>query len=351
MKTSPRLYLGTMTFAWSQSSSKIDKAIAQKMIECFRDQSPNSNVYIDTARIYAAGNTEVCLKDALAELQQDASSNSFLIGTKAHPSQPGGLSKTGIERQFAASCNALAMDSFEEYYLHQPDPEHSLLESLQILDQYKREGKIKVIGMSNYHADEMERAFELCARHNLAPPTVYQGLYNPLNRAVEDSLLHVLHKHDCQFIAYNPLAAGLLSGKHTSLNSVQKGRFCNNPNYLPRFYTKANFEALAILQAACHKTNIKLLEATYRWLLCHSALQSTDGVLLGASSLDQLQQNLDACQRAQTDPLPDELLTAFDTAWAITQRNGAFPYWRSYSGDMPNREKLDPGASYQANKK
>ena len=116
------------------------------------------------------------------------------------------------------------------------------------------------------------------------------------------------------------------------------------------FYTKENFQAITIIQQACQDAGITMVEATYRWLLYHSLLKSTDGILIGASSIQQLQQNLESCtSSARSEPLPDTILQAFDDAWIIT-RPTAFPYWRSYSSDMPNRDQLDPGASYDAAK-
>jgi aflatoxin B1 aldehyde reductase len=212
--------------------------------------------------------------------------------------------------------------------------------------------------MSNYHASEVRRAFELCREHGLAPPSVYQGLYNPLNRAVEDELIPVLRENGCSFVAYNPLAAGMLTGKHTDPdpNRAQSGRFKNNPNYLPRFYTPSNFQAVDRIRDACRREGIPMVEATYRWMLRHSALSGSDGLLLGASSVPQLDQNLRACAAAASQggggggALPDSVLAAFDEAWSLT-RDAAFPYWRSYSSDMPGRESLNPGASYEAAKK
>mmetsp|Transcript_6164 Transcript_6164/g.17566 ORF Transcript_6164/g.17566 Transcript_6164/m.17566 type:complete len:162 (-) Transcript_6164:65-550(-) len=150
-------------------------------------------------------------------------------------------------------------------------------------------------------------------------------------------------------------AAGLLTGKHKDLDTVAKGRFKKNQNYLPRFYTPANFAAFQLIQDRCEKDQISMVDATFRWLLCHSSLEAdSDGILLGASSLDQLDENLAACKTAAAaaesdSPLSDELLAAFDKAWDLT-REGAFPYWRSYSSDMPDRETLDQGASYKASK-
>lgn len=211
------------------------------------------------------------------------------------------------------------------------------------------DGKIGAVGMSNYHADEVARAFALCEQHALTKPSVYQGLYNPLNRAAEDELLPVLRQHGCAFVAYNPLAAGLLTGKHTSApgGEVLAGRFKDNPNYLPRFYTDANFRALGAITAACEAAGWPVLDATYCWMLRHSALGVDDGLLLGASSLAQLDANLAACAKADELELPAPVKEAFDGAWAVT-KDGAFPYWRSYSADMPGRDALHPGASYQA---
>lgn len=301
--------------------------------------------FVDTARIYAGGQTEATIGMILPKIEHE-----LRIGTKAHPSQNKGLSPEGIQAQLDASFQAMNIHLCGEYYLHQPDPEHSLLDSLIYLDTLVAQGKISAIGMSNYHADEMERAFQLCAEHNLTPPTVYQGLYNPINRLVEEELLPVLKRNNCSFVAYNPLAGGLLTGKHLDPDKVMKGRFKNNQYYLPRFYTAPNFEATQIIREACK--DISMVEATFRWLLCHSDLTQHDGVLLGASSISQLDENLVACGAAiDKGPLPDEVVDAFDRAWGITRANNPFAYWRSYSMDMPSRDTRDQGASYEVAKK
>lgn len=208
----PRAYLGTMTFGWSQTSSYVDESIALEMVQRFVafDRSLEVTDHrIDTARIYAGGKTEKIVGDVLGKLELPPDSPStLLVGTKAAPSvKPGGLSPEGIAGQFEISTDALKLTSCDEYYLHQPDTEHSLLESLKSADELVREGKVSKIGLSNYHASEVSRAFQLCKEHGLTPPTVYQGLYNPLNRLVEDDLLPLLKENGCSFVAYNPLVS------------------------------------------------------------------------------------------------------------------------------------------------
>jgi aflatoxin B1 aldehyde reductase len=351
MAALPRVYLGTMTFGWSQASSKVDASVATGMVRKFAAAFPQgSPIHIDTARIYASGDTEPIVAAALS----GTAGPDFKVGSKAHPSQQGGLSDVGLRGQLDASCAALQATSLDEFYLHQPDTEHALLESLKTCDALVKEGKVRSVGLSNYHASEVARAMALCDEHSLVKPSVYQGIYNPLNRAVEEELLPVLRKHGCAFIAYNPLAAGLLTGAHSPGGEVKAGRFKDNPNYLPRFYTDANFTALGVMKAACDGAAIGLVEATYRWLLCHSALRadSRDGLLSGASSLEQLDSNLAAVDAARTaGPLPTAVHAAFEGAWAARKlREEAFPYWRSYSADMPGREGLHQGASYNAAK-
>lgn len=353
--TIPRIYLGTMSFGWSQTSRPVDPAVALEMVQRFIDFQEGMGInthHLDTARIYAGGKSEQYLKTILVKMSDTMPAGSkILVGTKAHPSFHSGLglSSEGIRTQLQASLEAMGTSSVEEFYLHQPDTEHDLLESLRYAHELVLEGKVQIIAMSNYHASEMARAFALCKEHNLTPPTVYQGLYNPLNRMVEDELLPLLKANGCAFVAYNPLAAGLLTGKYTSLDNIPKGRFKDNKNYLDRFFTQPNFDAVSLIQNQCHVDGISIVEATFRWLMCHSSLAAgMDGLLIGASSLEQLDQNLAACRAAvEKDNLSPELLAAFERAWDLT-KDTAFPYWRSFSADMPNREYLDSGASYEA---
>ena len=321
------------------------------MIDSFvKFQEHETAVHIDCARIYAGGDSEKILRDAASSYVSN--SPPLLFGTKAHPSQQEGLSAKGIMMQLETSLEALGVASVAEFYLHQPDESNTLLESLQCCDNLIKQGKIASVGLSNYHASEVQRVFELCKKHSLAKPSVYQGLYNPLNRCIEEDLLPVLRQNGCKFIAYNPLAAGLLTGKHLDSGEVKEGRFKNNPNYLPRFYTPVHFEALKIIQSACDDSGLNMVEATYVWLLRHSSLNESDGILIGASSIEQLEQNLKSCSTASESKLPQQVIDAFDKAWELIEsgEERPFPYWRSYSKDMPNRDSLDQGASYNAAK-
>jgi aflatoxin B1 aldehyde reductase len=142
-----------MTFGWAgQTSSAVDQAVANDMMRLFvRYCDENSTVvsppyHVDTARIYAGGKTEPMVGTAIREIE--SVKGSFLVGTKAHPSAKGGLSPEGMRAQLRESLDAMQLDSVSEYYLHQPDTENSLLDSLKCAHEMVTEGLVKTIGVS-----------------------------------------------------------------------------------------------------------------------------------------------------------------------------------------------------------
>eukprot|EP00122_Pirum_gemmata_P008536 Pgem_evm2s7871 len=140
------------------------------------------------------------------------------------------------------------------------------------------------------------------------------------------------------FYAYNPLAAGMLSGKYKSLNDIENGsRFKGDSPwvkiYQSRFMQENQFKAIDIIKQACQKANIPMAEASLRWLTNHSQLNSNlnDGLIVGASSMQHYNDNM-ASLTANT-PLPDALVKAFDVGYELC-KNNCPSYSRGYSGSQ-----------------
>ena len=141
--------------------------------------------------------------------------------------------------------------------------------------------------------------------------------------------------------------------------AVAAGRFKDNPNYLPRFYTDANFAALNTINAACDAAGISLLEDDVSMatqpLGPHAGRRPAARRVVDRTTREQYGRVRGRARRAghRPKPLPTSVIEAIDGVWdkVPALRDGAFPYWRSYSKDMPNRESLPPGASYNAAKK
>lgn len=169
---------------------------------------------------------------------------------------------------------------------------------------------------------------ELCLKHNYTLPSVYQGPYNALYRTTEHELLPCLRKYNMAFYAFNPLAGGWLTSRYhrdTADSSLEPGsRFDANrlqgKMYRARFWNDEFFTALDVLRDALRKegSGITEAEAALRWMMHHSQLEREKGdkVIIGASSVQQLEMNLVNFEKAE---LPQEILEAFNRGWNVTR--------------------------------
>jgi len=118
---------------------------------------------------------------------------------------------------------------------------------------------------------------------------------------------------------YNPLAGGLLTGKHAHQAPLPGTRFDGNQGYLDRYWHEANFEAVAELAKIAREAGRPLVSIALNWLLHHT---SVDCVVLGASRLEQLEQNFEVLEQG---PLSTDTVAACDRVWA--KLRGASPVY------------------------
>ena len=307
--------LGTMNFG-----PQVGLEDSSKMVDIFLSQGLQE---FDTAYVYNNGDSEKFLGNALKNVK----SSRPIVATKVNPRVSGKLDSKSIQGQLHESLARLHLESVDVLYLHFPDPTTSLRETLQCCSELHKQGYFKELGVSNYSAWQVVHIWHLCHENGWPKPTVYQGLYNGLSRNVEAELIPALRELGMRFYAYNPLAGGILSGKYTSIDEITPGRFTYRPNYKDRYWKKEFFDALNILNAACENRGISLVEAAFRWMTDHSELDATagDGVLIGASSNEQLKQNLTFFGKGK---LEQDILDAFDLSWGISKAESP-PYFRT----------------------
>jgi aflatoxin B1 aldehyde reductase len=314
-RISMKLILGTMTFG-----DQVDQVTAETLITSFRHAG---HVELDTAHIYCDGRTE----QMLGRILSAADRSSLYIASKVNPWNDGGLQAAEVQRQFAEILERLDSDSIDLLYLHSPDLETPIEQTLLACFELFQQDKFRHFGLSNFAAWQVAEVVELCRRHGWMEPEVYQGMYNALTRDVERELFPCLRNYGMRFYAYNPLAGGLLTGKHLSLQQIpDEGRFKQISGYLDRYWKQDYFAVLQELQTACAATGIKPVEVAMSWLVNHSLLDASsgDGIILGASSLTHLEQNMAACAQA---PLAQPLLEILDRGWEIIKPN-CFRYFR-----------------------
>jgi aryl-alcohol dehydrogenase-like predicted oxidoreductase len=269
---------------------------------------------LDTANVYADGRAESILGELTAGKRDQ-----FLIASKVGmPSADAGdaapLSPEAINRCVTASLRRLNTDYLDLYYLHQPDRATPVGETLTALDALVRAGTIRAVGVSNYAAWQIGQLIDTADRSGLVGPTVSQPLYNLLARRVETEYSEFSQQANLANVVYNPLAGGLLTGKHEFAVPEDDGRFGASglgPMYRQRYWVKGLFEAVTAISAAGHDFGLSPIEVALRWLLSRPMVTS---VLLGASSVAHLQGNVDA---AAGPPLPTELVERLDEIWRV----------------------------------
>jgi len=213
------------------------------------------------------------------------------------------------------------MNKVDLLYLHAPDHQTPLLDTLRAINDLHQAQQFSEWGLSNYASWEVVHIYHLCMANGWKPPSVYQGMYNCLTRGIEKELFPALRKCGMKFYAYNPLAGGILTGRYKFDESPEDGRFTNKTvwgnRYRDRFWHKQVFDAVDVIAKACETNNISMLIASLTWLYKHSQLKGEieDGVIIGGSSLSQISSNLDIVENIKE--LPEDVLKAIDQAWEI----------------------------------
>jgi aryl-alcohol dehydrogenase-like predicted oxidoreductase len=300
------LVLGTMTFG-----AQVDLDAAGTMLDHCLAAGVTA---IDTANVYAGGAAEQVVGRLIRGRRDE-----FSVATKVGiPTDDAAgdplLSPAAIRRCLDASLRRLGTEHVDVYYLHQPDRATPIADTMATMDELVRAGKVRGVGVSNYAAWQVADIEACAAANGFVRPTVSQILYNLLGRRVEDEYVEFAATHQITNIAYNPLAGGLLTGKHVANAAPgSDGRFGTSglgPQYRQRYWHDATFTAVAALADIASGAGLTLVELAYRWL---RSRPGADAIVLGASSVAQLTANLAA---AAGPDLSADVLTACDDVWA-----------------------------------
>lgn len=322
----PRIILGCMTFG--PDTSKGARITSLETYTSMLDLFQKSGYYeLDTARNYIGGLQEAFTRDAKYE------ERGFSIATKCYPNQPGLHAADKLEESLEKSLAELGTKCVDIFYLHAADRSLPFTEPLKKLDELHKKGKFVRLGLSNFTAFEVAEVVMHCKYNNWVRPTVYQGMYNALTRGIEPELIPVCRRYGIDIVVYNPIAAGIFSGKYRTKEIPQDGgRFSDSharvgARYRDRYFKDSYFEALHIIEPVVEKHGLTLLETAFRWLVHHSKLNikdgGNDGIIVGVSSEQQLEQNLKDLEKG---PLPEEVVKVLDEAWEVVMPT-ANPYW------------------------
>lgn len=187
------------------------------------------------------------------------------------------------------SLRRMGLDYVDIFYSHRPDPSTPLEETMQALVDIVRQGKALYVGISKYPAEMAARAYSYL-REQHVPCLVYQGRYNMIDRAIEEEIIPQAASEGAGFVAFSPLAQGLLTGKY--LHGIPEGSRMTHSRFLkPESLTPELLSRISAWNAEAEAEGRTLAQYALRWVLRREEVTS---VIIGASSVDQLKSNLAA---------------------------------------------------------
>ncbi|MFN0170142.1 MAG: aldo/keto reductase [Bryobacteraceae bacterium] len=297
-----RACFGTMTFG-----SQVNEAGAARIIDRCSDLGIN---FVDTANVYSQGVSEEYLGRILKGRRQQVILASKVRGKMGEAPDESGLSRAAILRGIDDSLRRLQTDYLDLYYLHQPDYATPIEETLETMDTLVRQGKVRYPASSNYAAWQVCQMQWLAEKSAYAPIRLTQPMYNLIARGVEQEYLPMCRSLGISTIVYNPLAGGMLTGKQKRQAPIEGTRFDGNKMYLDRYWHDAAFDAVEQLRGIAAEAGRSMVSLALNWLMHHTP---TDCVILGASRMEQLEENVAAMGEG---PLTQETVEACDRVWA-----------------------------------
>ena len=224
----------------------------------------------------------------------------FIVATKCFaPTGPApfdsGNSRKHVMSAVEASLRRLQTDYIDLYQLHGYDRQTPIDETLGALDDLVHQGKVRYVGCSNFQTYQLVRAVGRTETLRLARLDSVQPRYNLLFRETEREMLPYCGEEGIGVIPYNPIAGGLLTGKHSRSSAPAAGtRFTLGTaaqNYQDRYWHEREFDTVDALQRLAEQAGVSLVTLAVAWVLAHPAITAP---IIGASSPAQLDGSLDA---------------------------------------------------------
>jgi L-glyceraldehyde 3-phosphate reductase len=222
----------------------------------------------------------------------------LVISTKAgYDMWPGPYGEWGSRKYLLASLDQslkrMGLDYVDIFYSHRFDPETPLEETIGALEAAVREGKALYVGISSYSAQRTREALAILRRLG-TPLLIHQPSYSMLNRWIEPDLIEVLKDEAIGCIVFSPLAQGMLTDRY--LGGVPAGSRASHPGSMSveRMLTEANLAKIRALNQIAQRRGQTLAQMAIAWVLRDPVVTSA---LVGASSVEQLEQNLAALDK------------------------------------------------------
>ena len=293
--------------SWVTFSFQVGLDEASKLMNVAYENGVN---FFDNAEAYASGESEIIMGNVLKKYGW--SRDSYIISSKVfwggeQPTQRG-LSHKHVVDACHAALKRLQLDYLDLYFCHRPDPETPIEETVRAMHTLIMQGKICYWGTSEWSVEEIKEAYKISKDLGLTPPSMEQPQYNMFEREkVENEYKQLFETERMGTTIWSPLASGFLTGKYL------KGMPDNTRTSLKNYkFIKDSFESeqykirhkkVEQLQKLAGKINIPLTNLAIGWCLKNNNVST---VILGASQIEQLKQNLETLN--YVDQINDEVM-------------------------------------------
>jgi len=309
-----RLCLGTMTFGF-QCDDETSSAIMDTAFEAGITFWDTADVYPLGGPVETIGRTEELVGQWMAK---GGRRDDLILATKCF-ARTGphrwdqGNSRKNIMRAIDASLRRLGTDYVDLYQIHAYDPETPIDETLQAMDDLVRAGKVRYVGCSNTLAYQLARAIGRSELHGISRFESVQPRYNLLFREIERELLPLCADEKVAVIPYNPLAGGLLTGKHKAGAPTEGTRFTLGraaDTYSDRYWHDQMFATVEEIRAIAEDAGVPMTTLAVRWVLSNPTITAP---IIGASRPEQLAASVAAVET----PLRDDVRQRLDDTTAL----------------------------------
>ncbi|KAK9329952.1 NADP-dependent oxidoreductase domain-containing protein [Lipomyces starkeyi] len=284
--------------------------LAKEFLDTFKERG---YYVVDTAFVYPGG-FQGESETFLGILEVDK--HRFLIDTKVRSFQANSHTPESIFLSVEEQFKRLKVSKVRTLYLHCPDRATPFKDTHKAMDDLYKHGKFERFGLSNFTAQEVEIFVKNAKENGWVTPTVYQGLYNLVSRLNESELFPVLKRNNINFFAYSPLAVGFFSNVRRGHEPGLGSRFDPNTRQgrrlRERYFKESFFDAVESIEKVGAKYGISNNSIALRWLTHHSELSDGDAIIIGASKIQQVKENLLSLSEGA---LPDEILDVVNDVW------------------------------------
>ncbi|WP_335976547.1 MULTISPECIES: aldo/keto reductase [Streptomycetaceae] len=305
------LALGTMTFG-----AETDEKGAFAQLDRF---VAAGGTLVDTADVYSAGVSEEIIGRWLAARPADITGRVEIASKGRFPMGDGpndaGLSRRHLDRALDASLRRLGVDCIDLYQVHAWDPYTPVEETLRFLDDAVRRGRIHYVGLSNFTGWQLQKAVDVADFRGLARPVTLQPQYNLLAREIEWEITPACVSAGLGLLPWSPLGGGWLTGKYRR-DELPTGatRLGEDPErgveaYGRRSRVQRTWDVVDAVRAVAEEQGASMAQVSLAWLLGRPAVTS---VILGARTLEQLEDNLGAADVRLTGEQVERLDAASD---------------------------------------